>query len=155
MSPPLDALALTHRPEVRFWRDTRYGGMERWFLSVPPEDPMRIPDEWLKAVFFLGMERTRRGVVHKELVGTGFYYQVDNEFDASLHRIYFVTARHVIEGAQSERGSFHIRVNTEDGGSIWAETSKTDWVFHDDRTIDVAVLAPTFAQDAPRGLEST
>jgi hypothetical protein len=116
---------------------------------------MRIPDEWLSAVFFLGMDRTRGGLIHKVLVGTGFYFQVDNEFDPSLHRIYFVTARHVVEGAQSEPGSFHVRVNTEDGGSIWAETSKTDWVLHEDPTIDVAVLAPTFADEAPRGLEST
>lgn len=75
--------------------------------------------------------------------------------DPELHRLYFVTARHNIEQSRNEPGTLYVRVNTEDGGSVLSEVSKWDWTFHDDPTIDVAVLAPTFAHQADRTLQHT
>lgn len=122
----------------------------------PPDQSMRIPDDSLSSVFFLGVDvvddaRTSR-VRYR---GTGFYVRVQNESNPELHRLYFVTARHNIEQSREEPGALFVRVNTEDGGSVLSEVSKWDWTFHDDPTVDVAVLAPTFAHQADRTLQHT
>ena len=115
---------------------------------------MRLPDEWLSSVFFLGIE----GDKGRHYAGTGFYFLVESEFNPALSRIYFVTARHNIEGARELSGELFVRVNTEDGGSVHAVISKDEWTFHEDPTVDVAVVSVRFAEpgtDGAQSMEST
>jgi len=112
---------------------------------------MKLPDAWLSSVFFLGIE----GDAGPPFRGTGFYFQVVNEFDPTLERLYFVTARHNIEGAHEAPGALFVRVNTEDQGSIHLPVSKDGWTFHHDSSVDVAVVSVNFAKNAERSLEST
>jgi len=117
---------------------------------------MRVPDEWLNAVFFLAIDRPDgQGGVRTDYVGTGFYLGVPNETDPKLRRLYFVTARHVIEGSQTEDGQLHVRVNTEDGGVALSPITKVDWVFHPDPSVDVAVLSPAFQTEGAPALQYT
>jgi hypothetical protein len=130
--------------------------MERWFLSVPPEKAMRVPDDWLNAVFFLAIDRVGKdGSPQPEYAGTGFYFAVQNEQVEDLRRLYFVTARRCIEESRKAAGKLYVRLNTEAGGSILAPVSKTSWTFHRNPSIDVAVLAPTFALASEHALPHT
>lgn len=116
------------------------------------EEAMRVPDEWLSAVFFLGSDVHRKGAVETRYRGTGFYFSMENEVDPSLDRLYLVTAKHNILGARQDSGPLYIRVNTEDGASAKTTLAKKNWVFHKDPTIDVAVLSVDFRgpEDGPR-----
>src|SRR6476646_359669 len=117
---------------------------------------MRIPDHWLNSVFFLAVGRVGSdGATRLTYAGTGFYVRVANEWDPNLHRLYFATARHCIEQSQLVPGELQVRVNTEDGGALATEISKSDWTFHRDESIDLAVLAPRFEPTADRRLEHT
>jgi hypothetical protein len=114
---------------------------------------MRVPDEYLSSVFFLGLDTSHDDVPEIHYAGTGFYFWLDNEFDPSLGRLYFVTARHSIERAQGAAGSLFVRLNTEDGRSVRTEIDKYEWAFHDDATVDIAAVAITFTGTDPRTVE--
>lgn len=104
---------------------------------------MRIPDEWLDAVFFLGITTTEGGVATVGYGGTGFVLSAPNEFSSTLRRLYLVTAAHNIEAARAV-GNLSIRVNTRAGGSIVVEADPFGpWAFHDDPTVDIAMAAPS------------
>lgn len=105
---------------------------------------MRVPDEWLSSVCFLGLDMSHDDVFGTRYMGTGFYFSIENEFDASIGHLYLVTDRHTIEGAQASAGALVARLNTEDGASVTTELSKLDWTFHDDPTVDLAVLGIRF-----------
>ena len=104
---------------------------------------MRVPNEWIDAVFFLGVNRRVAGEESSRYGGTGFCLSVRNEFGPpSLRRLYLVTVRHNIEAAQ-RAGNLWIRVNTRDGRSVLIDTKAWDaWTFHDDETVDLAIASP-------------
>jgi hypothetical protein len=103
---------------------------------------MRIPDEWLDAVFFLGTTVGENGAEAVKYKGTGFVLSAPSE-SASARQLHLVTARHNIEGARKE-GNLWLRVNTRDGRSISIETDPgRPWVFHHDPSVDLAIAAPS------------
>jgi hypothetical protein len=75
--------------------------------------------------------------------GTRFFVNVsEGEHDFA----YFVTAAHVIwpdrkRKSQSPDGTMHVRINLKNGGHKIEKTCiKTEWIFHEDRQIDVCAL---------------
>jgi hypothetical protein len=104
---------------------------------------MRVPDEWLDAVFFLGVKRTSGSEETIRFGGTGFCISVPNEFGpATLRRLYLVTDRHNIEAAR-DAGNLWIRVNTREDSSVLIETDPWElWTFHEDERVDLAVASP-------------
>jgi hypothetical protein len=146
----------TERPRENEGAGDPDGGPRRGTGGGDLDGPMRIPDEWLDSVFFLGIERPGEDGTQRVVYGgTGFYVRVVNELDPDLHRLYLVTARHNIEDSRKEAGRLILRVNTDDGGSVSQEISKFGWTFHDDPTVDVAVVGPGFRRGGRPGLQHT
>jgi hypothetical protein len=83
-----------------------------------------------------------------ELTGTVFF---------AVHRVpnssYFlplvITARHVVEKTceKSVDGKFYVRVNTQDRRHVLIEMDQSDWEFHDDGRIDVAVAVMKWSEE--------
>lgn len=97
---------------------------------------MFIPPNIQKCVAFVGY---RKGIEEK-YGGTGFFASV---LDSGYSFSYFVTALHVLRGAQKNAtdGKIIIRVNLKAGGSHVTETDAPIWVEHPtDRSVDVAVV---------------
>jgi len=100
---------------------------------------MDIPSEVLKCVAFIGIGIPNEGQIVYYPGGTGFFVSVDSEIHPNVTYIYFVTAKHVIEGV-GDRDSC-IRVNGKSGEALMMHIPKTTkWFYHpDDQNVDVAV----------------
>ncbi|HKX35652.1 MAG TPA: hypothetical protein VJM79_03180 [Rhizorhapis sp.] len=103
---------------------------------------MRIPDEVLKSVVFLGAEVTDRktDVTEEKLYGTAFFVAL--QVSRTTQIICLVTARHVAR--QLEKRRFFIRANTKSGKAEnhWLEGGvNAQWVHHPtDETVDASIL---------------
>ena len=121
--------------------DYRLGGALRWVLS-PYEKLMRVPDEVLDCVVFIGhwdMDPTTK-VVSKQLRATGFFVGLPTKDEA--HMVCLVTARHAAE--KLEDCEFFIRANLKSGKSYDFKVDagvEAKWIYHPtDDTVDAAVL---------------
>jgi hypothetical protein len=74
---------------------------------------MRVRDEILKCVFFLGVGSPDRLTYE----GTGLFVSIRSEASPDRRYVYLVTARHNLERAPRESGSLYLRINTMDTGS--------------------------------------
>lgn len=93
---------------------------------------LRINDDVREAVVFIGRhEPSKDGTAKIVYGGTAFFLQYER-------LTYLVTARHV--ASQVDGAPFYIRVNTVDGSSIDVEIDRLDWHFHEDETVDVALV---------------
>jgi hypothetical protein len=92
---------------------------------------MRVSDSILETVVFLGYGTSAPGKGGIECIGTGFLLKYDDV-------PYLVTVRHVAEHFGDD--PFLIRANRYDrtGHNIHVDQAK--WHYHDDPTIDVAVI---------------
>ena len=121
--------------------DRRLGGTERWSIARPKDYAMRIPEELLRSVVYLGLD----GPDGEILKGTGFLVQLRG----TVHKDSFwgnvVTADHVATALAGI--NFWIKVNGPEGRAVkiyrgdkpskvirwWRhpdETSKTDVAIH-------------------------
>jgi hypothetical protein len=101
---------------------------------------MRIKDDALKCVVFIGMEIERDSVKKNVWCGTGFLVSRTSDKFATANFVYLVTARHVV--AQIGKKDFFVRINTKDGkSSVFHAGSNIKWFFHPkaDESSDVAV----------------
>jgi len=98
---------------------------------------VRIPDEWLDAVLFLGTRSTKGTIRWK---GTGFVLSTPKEHLPGVRHSYFVTARHNIEAARRE-GGLWLRFNTAERAVVVEADPYGPWVFHDDDTVDLGIAA--------------
>jgi hypothetical protein len=98
---------------------------------------MRLPDVYLDCVAFVGSFAPGDDPDTPPLGGTGFFVAVQSEV-GRLDYTYFVTAKHCVVGA-TNRGEFMLRLNNRDGGREFIRIDG-GWVFHDDPTVDIAVL---------------
>ncbi len=91
---------------------------------------LRVSEKILSCVVFIGIDE------HGPFVplGTGFLGYVTT--DGFLFQ-QIVTARHVIEPIEAKR--ICIRINTRDGRVEHTYTLKSDWEFHPDEKVDIAV----------------
>jgi hypothetical protein len=98
--------------------------------------PMRLPNEFRNSVVFLGTAE-RYGEVRYR--GTAFLVGVPVPGLKNLYHTYLATAGHSIKRAQNTASRLFVRWNTNDGESVVVETT-TDWFFHDDEAVDLALL---------------
>jgi hypothetical protein len=104
---------------------------------------VKIPNEWLDAVFFLGTRAGHADVGVPRWKGTGFVLSHPDELTPGVRHLYLVTARHNIEGARAE-GNLWLRLNTAGGQSVVVEADPYGrWRFHDDETVDIAMADPS------------
>lgn len=91
--------------------------------------------ETRKCVFFLGWKDSATNKI--KWGGTGFLVALNVRDDVEVR--FAVTARHCIEGLEnrSADGKVYVRFNRVDGTSETLAT--TNWTFHPDHTVDVAV----------------
>ena len=97
---------------------------------------MRVPEQMLKCVCFLCVQRTSTQGASWRYGGTGFFVAVPCETRPPRALIYVVTARHCIDRAG---GPVHLRVNRIDGDSEFLK-AESGWAFSADPAADVAVL---------------
>jgi hypothetical protein len=105
-----------------------------WVASGIVRAEMRVDDTILKTVVFLGREVRGTFIPY----GTGFlaYTVLDNQRGWQN----LITARHVIDSIRSP--IVHARLNNHSGEARIIPIPKSDWFFHPDDQVDVAV-APT------------
>jgi hypothetical protein len=100
---------------------------------------MPFPDEFRRCVVFVGY---RLPTGDLSLQGTAFFVarQIEGTSKSFVH---LVTARHVIEGIESQApdGKVIVKANFKDGNAYSIETDVKNWWFHPDESeVDVAVL---------------
>ena len=102
---------------------------------------MRVPDDVLNCVAFLGGgDEGPGGLLRMIPRGTGFFLSMDTSPPSDREHVYFVTARHVAIRL-NEAPQRMIRVNTTSGGSYRVPIpGHIDWVFHDDTSVDIALV---------------
>jgi len=91
------------------------GGLVLAIRRPEVREPMRVPDNVLKSVAFLCVPDGEGGYAYR---GTGFLVGVPSKTRPGRAWAHFVTARHCVEGPRRKGLPLHIRVNTNDGGSI-------------------------------------
>ena len=116
---------------------------------------MRIPDEIRECVAFLCVRDQQDKV---RFAGTAFFVILPSDALPDKGFVYLVTAKHTIAGLQA-RGhtAVYLRLNTTTGGVKLVEISLEDWVFHEEPSGDVAVIAlapPTDCDHRPFSLRS-
>jgi hypothetical protein len=84
--------------------DDRMAGSPKYYLGGKPANAdMRIPDEYLKGVFFLSVRKTAKSG-QKEIdlfIGTGFIVSGPTRFK-DMRIFYLVTAKHILENAKEK-----------------------------------------------------
>jgi len=118
--------------------DYRLGGMARYSLPPRKDINMRVPDEVLKCVVFLGVEHG----VSVKWVGTGFLVSLEEKKGEDTFRFtYLVTANHVADDLDGV--PFKIRANRKSGEAVEiAANEYGDLVWHrhpKGESVDVAV----------------
>jgi hypothetical protein len=105
---------------------------------------VRVPDELMKCVVFLGYKKHGIFSAH----GTGFYLYKLGAKDWSF--LYLVTAKHVIDGIRTKGdGRVVIRYNTKEGKASYCYTDISQWFYHqDDYEVDIAVASIAIPDDS-------
>lgn len=107
---------------------------------------MRIPEDVLKCVVFLGVGHVEEGIPPMETVqlgGTGFFVVVPWSSVPDAGTAYLVTARHVADRLHTP--PHFIRVNTQQDTWAFVPLSELEWWVHPtDPTADVAVAPLAF-----------
>jgi hypothetical protein len=127
--------------------DAQLWGENRWLPGTPAKvAKMRVADEFLHCVVFLGAKISRDGVERFHLGGTGFFVSIPGTDPDSL-LVFLVTAKHNIEKAkQFGDGDIYLRMNTVDGRYGLMKVAMP-WHYSEDEAVDIAVLAITPPHD--------
>jgi hypothetical protein len=104
---------------------------------------MRIPDDFLQAVCFIGVAPGDGS--SPRFGGTAFFVEIDIEGLPNYHTTYLVTARHNLYGAQADaaktNGNVCLRMNTVDGGTqIVLLMDDLRWLIPEEPGPDVVAL---------------
>lgn len=113
------------------YKDTRLGGIEKWY-DIPPKDAkMRIPDDLLESVCFLAV----KGKNGYQIFGTGFFVGLTKD---NFHFVYLFTAQHLITYAENLGFStFYARLNKKEGGFEYVEL-RSGWAVFEN--VDLAFM---------------
>jgi len=130
--------------------DYRLGGIPRYSLTPRKDIDMRVPDEVLKSVVFIGVQQ---GAVTK-YIGTGFFVLLrEQEAGLPFQFTYLVTAGHVADDVDGI--PFTIRINKRSGALATVnenESGDFKWYRHPKgKVVDIAVcpwLVPSREFDA-------
>jgi hypothetical protein len=115
--------------------DERLANCPQWYLMPPKGFNMRIRDDALRCVVFIGIEISGDFGKKIKWCGTGFFVsRKSDKFSGSF--VYLVTAKHVL--IEIGKNDFFIRANTKDKKShtLKAEAG-LNWFNHE--TSDVAL----------------
>jgi hypothetical protein len=100
---------------------------------------MRVPDEVLKSVVFLGKREYKGSKEVLEFGATAFLVQVPFERADEGGYLYLATAHHAAEKLAGR--DFEIRINVRGGHAALLKGHEgVKWWYHPDRSVDVAVL---------------
>jgi len=118
--------------------DYRLGGVPRYSLTPRKDIDMRVPDEVLKCVVFIGREH---GVSIKYF-GTGFFVLLkEKEGQDTFQFPYLVTANHVADAVDA--APFKIRINRKSGEAVELSANEfgdVKWHRHSKgKSVDVAI----------------
>jgi len=96
-----------------------------------------VPSEIKKCVAFISYKNKQNKF---KLAGTGFFIAFPM---GDINAVYLVTARHVIGNIaiKSIDDQVYIRINTLKGATTTAISPISQWRYHDDSTVDAAVIA--------------
>jgi hypothetical protein len=97
---------------------------------------VRFPGGVTNSIVFLGARANGEAVRYG---GTAFLVGIPASGSVNLHHSYLVTAAHSVRAAGQKGLPLCIRYNTTDGKAIVVEAG-TNWLFHDDAAVDLAVL---------------
>ena len=103
-------------------------------------DPtVRIPDEYLKCVAFIGEVATEDASgIHGDPYATGFFVAIKADVPGMRAFLYFVTAKHVANDLKDRKICFFVN---KVGGGVTTFAGVGDWWLHpEDKTADVAVV---------------
>lgn len=95
------------------YRHVRLGGVEPYALGAPKDSAMRVPDNILKCVCFLAVEKSPG---EWRFGGTAFHVSVPSVMHPGRRFVYLVTAAHNVTKA-SRYGPLHARLNMRSGGT--------------------------------------
>jgi hypothetical protein len=123
--------------------DYRLGGVGRYFAPPRKDTDMRVPDEVLRCVVFIGREY---GTAIK-YIGTGFFVSLaEKEGGHTFRFTYLVTANHVADAVDG--APFWIRMNRKSGEAVEVaanESGDVKWFRHArGESVDVAVCELSF-----------
>jgi hypothetical protein len=112
--------------------DYAEAAFQPWFSRA--RRPMRLPDDILKSVVFIGLKADGKFVPK----ATGF---IVTARDRDFTFFYLVTAEHVISHLSAGGNAIYVRVNTTNGGATDFEMPFNMWRFHPDtaKQTDIAV----------------
>jgi hypothetical protein len=97
-------------------------------------DELRIPDEFLKAVAFIG---EMAGEHQGDLLATGFFVSIPTRLPKRI--LFFVTAKHIATDLKDRTA--YITVNKKGGGVTTLNQIGSHWWLHPtDKTADVALV---------------
>jgi hypothetical protein len=118
--------------------DRRIGGVERYYFGREDERLMQVPDEMRKCALFVGY-RTRPEN-DPIITGTAFLIGVPTGGGTGIQ--YVVTARHLLD-RMDERvpgiSTMLLRMNMTGGKAKWIDFEMSNWQYHEDRSVDLAV----------------
>ena len=115
---------------------------------------MRVPDEILSAVVFVGRVVQKGSNQDRVLLGTAFIVSVPSEKDKDSGYLYVVTAKHVANSL-SLGGTWFIRTNAKNGGILNVDVlGPAKWLSHptEPNCVDAAVICPDIPWDRLRFL---
>lgn len=117
--------------------DFRLGGAPRYYL-VPQEDMnMRVPDQILKSVVFIGNRNEDNEPIYR---GTAYLVSVPGAYGDPSYR-FLATAKHVADRLGSK---FVVRVNRKDGSPIVMDGDGSIWWRHPVDPDGVDAVVTTF-----------
>ena len=95
---------------------------------------MKVQEKIKKCVAFVALQMAD-GTFH--LVGTTFFIGRDKQKN---NYSYAVTAKHVIEGIKSKGlDKVFLRINLTNGEAGLFATNASDWIYHNDKNVDIAL----------------
>lgn len=128
--------------ECAIQADHRIPGYSRYRMTSEEAPLMVIPDEVrLSVVFISALHRDGS----RQVEGTGIL--LARKATESLWFQYLVTARHVIDGIVADGNKISIRLNTQDGSSIWLDDI-VEWFYHPDENVDLAARGFVLPENA-------
>ncbi len=98
----------------------------------PLRPPVRIADEMLRCVAFVGYADSTPGKGGIDCIGTGFFLAHEGV-------VYLITAKHLSH--ELGKDPFLIRLNKADGTSENLKADDVEWLNHPERTVDVSAVA--------------
>lgn len=117
------------------YKDTRLGGVEKWYNFPPSDANMRIPNELLHSVCFLCVKYQEQ----YQAIGTAFFVKFSkDEFDFC----HLFTAKHIIDEVKKQGyETLYARLNKYGTGVEYEKLGDINsWLLTEDIEVDIAFL---------------